>query len=94
MTFQTGTETDWAAVLARAENPPEEPGPRSGDWLRERIKPILPFRPRASWRLWAALGGIALVLLARQIYFGGRIPLLREPENFRVDTVSSEDSAR
>src|SRR5437879_188454 len=65
VTFQSGAETDWAAILARAENPQEEPAAASGYGVRERMRAILSYRPRVSWRLWAALGGIALVLVAR-----------------------------
>ena len=36
-------------------------------------------------RVGLALVIVVLLLLFRQWYFGGRIPLIREPEKFRVD---------
>ena len=39
----------------------------------------------AHWRIAVGVGLILLVLLIRQWYLGGRIPLIREPEKFRVD---------
>lgn len=36
-------------------------------------------------RIGAALLFLLVVLLVRQIYVGGRIPFIREPEQFRVD---------
>ena len=40
----------------------------------------------ARFRLiWLVVCIVAVLLLLRQCYLGGRIPLLREPEHFRVD---------
>jgi hypothetical protein len=42
-------------------------------------------RRRLLGRLFVALAVASLLLLIRQWYRGGTIPLIREPENFQVD---------
>jgi hypothetical protein len=47
-----------------------------------------------NWRFIArvaiALGVLLLLLMIRQWYLGGRIPILREPEKFRVAPAPEE----
>ena len=38
------------------------------------------------------LGMILLLWLAREWYLGGRIPFLREPEKFKIETTSSDNT--
>jgi hypothetical protein len=71
----------WRAVFARMEEAAREnkematatAGLNIGSWLSARR------------RVLAGIAVLVLLLLIRQWYFGGRIPLLREPEKFRVD---------
>jgi hypothetical protein len=43
------------------------------------------------WRAWIVVCIVMVLLLLRQCYLGGRIPLLREPEHFRVDPDPREE---
>jgi len=36
---------------------------------------------------------VIVALMLRQCYLGGRIPLLREPETFRVDPAPKDEGA-
>jgi len=83
---------DWTTLLSQVETAqqekaaptlPEAPVPTSGKAFSYR---------KAAPRLWAALGIILLLLVLRQWYVGGRIPFLREPENFRVDPAPLEET--
>ena len=58
-----------------------EPGGRS----RRQIRLAMPRQ------VWVAMAALLLLLVIRQYYVGGRIPLLREPEKFHVDTVAAEE---
>jgi len=40
---------------------------------------------RMAGRVCLAVGIILVLLMIRQLYLGGRIPLIREPEKFKVD---------
>jgi hypothetical protein len=42
-------------------------------------------------RTATAIGVLLLVLILRQIYIGGTIPFIREPENFKVDRGAAEN---
>jgi hypothetical protein len=44
-------------------------------------------------RAGIALAALVVVLLVRQWHAGGRIPLIREPEHFRVATDPNEGEA-
>ncbi|MGC3956400.1 MAG: hypothetical protein QM813_00010 [Verrucomicrobiota bacterium] len=80
MTFQPSAEIpDWNPHLQKAER------------LLKDLEDVRAGRGK-TWRtrlirqgLVAAMA-LALLFLVHQLYFGGRIPLLREPEKFRVDT--------
>src|SRR5206468_772059 len=83
--FPAHPDIDWATVLARTESVAAERVQQveAGDAMNEAAKRA------ARWRLVARVGiglaAVALLLLVRQWYLGGRIPLIREPENFQVD---------
>jgi len=82
--------THWPEVLAQAESLQTEarkPG-RSWVWIGSRLAALL--RPRLTLRVWIVLAVALLLLLARHWQLGGTIPLVREPENFRVDPLPQE----
>jgi hypothetical protein len=90
-------DLDWSRLLSQAGTPPgktvdpvepelvegtlEEPAPSPA--------PAATPAPRRHTLLRAGVlvAAVFLLLLVRQWYYGGRIPLLREPENFRVDSL-------
>lgn len=83
LTFYPHAKVDWQKMFddinAEENSGPEE---RPHPWKALiRHAHVLGFSNR---RLWLALGIIVLLLVARQFYRGGSIPLVREPENFRV----------
>lgn len=88
LTFQPGDKIDWKAWLARADRMvQDQEDSRAGRGKRWRSELI---RPTAI-----AVAALLLILLFWQLYFGGRIPLIREPEQFRVDPYpSGEDHVR
>ena len=94
VTFISGPRIDWLAALQKTENPPQKPSDESAGGTWEAVKSALPVKARISWRFWAVVAVITLVLVARQLYYCGRIPLIREPENFRVDTAPSSEPAK
>ena len=78
LTFRSGEKIDWTARLALADRIVQDlEESRAGRGKRWRLALIRPIA--------IAVGALLLLLLLRQLYVGGRIPLLREPEKFRVD---------
>ena len=77
--FQRIPGLDWRTIFERmeevtaAKKEAARTQSKLGRWLSAR------------WRVAAGVALILLVLLIRQWYLGGRIPLIREPEKFRVD---------
>ena len=51
-------------------------------------------QPAASYavRVAGMLGIVFTLWLARELYLGGRIPLLREPEKFKIDTTPYDNT--
>jgi hypothetical protein len=47
---------------------------------------------RVPAHVWITLAALVVVLVMRQWYVGGRIPLLREPEHFKVDVAPEEQA--
>jgi hypothetical protein len=85
ISFTPCSSLDWPILLTRIETDlqrPAEPAKSSATRMVFRRPAWLPSIPR---RLWITLGLVFLLLIARQWHRGGRIPLLREPEHFRVD---------
>lgn len=82
---------DWAELLLLADTFPSENAAagRSGwkGWL-----PVLGRFKGYVVRGLALLAFVVLSLLARQFYQGGRIPFLREPEEFRVESFQPDPS--
>jgi hypothetical protein len=92
--FRSHAQLDWPKLLAQAEELQQEKAkpPSAGFgwkemgrlWVRQCV---------ACRRLWIPLSILVLLLLLwRQWYVGGRIPLLREPEHFRVDPAPQAES--
>ena len=87
--FQPYPRVDWQAVIGRAESRElAESGVLHVKAARRRL-PRVNFTPHGLRRTGLLAGAIVLLIAARQYYYGGRIPLIREPERFRVDHVAS-----
>lgn len=88
--FQRDQRVDWPGLVSRVQTRVPEP---------IGLAPVRP-RRRLPWRSWARPAfvrrlGIAVViivalLLVREWRQGGQIPLLHEPEQFRVDPAPEE----
>jgi len=78
LSFQRHPDVDWIAILRQVEHIKEEQAGKSAAVRRAASLGVIR-------RVGLALVIVALLLLFRQWYFGGRIPLIREPERFRVD---------
>lgn len=79
LTFQTSPEIpDWQVHLHKAERLLKDleaaRAGRAKTWHTQLVRPAL-----------VAATAISLLFIVHQLYFGGRIPFLREPEKFRVD---------
>jgi hypothetical protein len=61
----------------------------SADQARKRAVNL-----RLVARLTLGLGILLTLLVIRQLYYGGTIPLLREPEKFKVDVVPPGEHKR
>ncbi len=90
LTFRAHPPLDWPALLARAEaiqaelERPISAKTRTADFAKGLLRAGL------TRRAAIALLVLLLLLLIRQWYTGGRIPLLREPEHFRVAPAPEE----
>ncbi len=97
LTFKLHGQPDWAALLLQGEAiRQEQEHPAGGDGVHRRADSSLArllWTSRRARRLWIALAAFLLLMLVRQWYLGGRIPLIREPEDFRVDPAPQEESA-
>ena len=84
-------DLDWAQLLAEAENSVAEQtaAPDVEQLAKKRLA-----RKQLGIRLAVAAGILLVLLLAKQLYQGGRIPLLREPEKFEVDRSPPPDLMR
>ena len=78
LSFQRHPDVDWIAILSQVEHIKEEQAGKSAAVRRAASLDVIR-------RVGLALVVVVLLLLLRQWYFGGRIPLIREPEKFRVD---------
>ena len=88
LTFKMHGEFDWMDILSQAEgilHDQEHPA-GSNATQRHGVSHLarLLWRSRRARRFCIALAAVLLLMLARQWYVGGRIPLLREPEHFRL----------
>jgi hypothetical protein len=90
ITFQTFPGVDWASLVSQFEKgePQSNAAKKSGtkkSWATKYLGTL-----RVPAHVWITLAALVLVLVMRQWYVGGRIPLLREPEHFKVDTAPEE----
>jgi hypothetical protein len=85
LTFRTHPDLDWTRLLSRADSVNDAQAPPTA--VEEETIKATPGvgRRRLLGRLFVALAVVSLLLLIRQWYRGGTIPLIREPENFQVD---------
>jgi hypothetical protein len=83
---------DWHGLLQAAEKPGQEVSTAGKGSALQRFTLLkrlaLNYAPRAA----AVLGLVFVLWIARQLYFGGRIPFLREPEEFRYEEVQAVDA--
>jgi hypothetical protein len=91
--FSAHPVLDWAQLVARVQEDLEPAGRRP---RRRRARGIaaalwLP-TPRTALRAAASMALLAVVLLGHQYYVGGRIFLIREPEEFQVDAWPAEET--
>ena len=74
---------DWNSALAASPDPEPEPIPSEA---AAAPKPrLIPLTGPLAAKLGATLALILTLILLRQWYVGGTIPLLRQPESFQVD---------
>jgi hypothetical protein len=78
-------DLEWAKLLALTEAPKE-----SDSFLpaaESAVAPVVsvPLHRRTAFRMGAAIAAGVLLILLRQWYLGGGIPLIMEPEHFQVD---------
>lgn len=97
LTFKMQGQVDWAGLLLQVETIQQEQEHPAGSDAAQRL--VGSSLARLLWtsgrarRLWLALAAVLLLMLIRQWYLGGRIPLIREPEHFRVDPAPREEAA-
>jgi len=81
LSFQRHPDADWVVILSQVQRIQAEQAAASAAGRRAA-------RLGVARRVGLALVIVVLLLLFRQWYFGGRIPLIREPEKFHVDPAS------
>jgi len=81
---------DWNAVLSQMEAAKNHRVTLAAAEAAAKRADKRKFAWRPLVRVAIALGIMLFLLIIRQWYVGGRIPILREPENFRVDPAPSE----
>jgi hypothetical protein len=88
ITFQNHPDLDWTRLLGSGGSGIDEPMPSSppeDTKLEETAPPTNAPRVRRALIRLGILIAIAMALyVSRQLYFGGRIPIVREPEKFKV----------
>ena len=83
LVFRNHPDIDWVELLSTTkEDTAMSPG---DDGKKAAVEHRDHAESRSQWIRRALLAAaVVLLLIARQMYNGGRIPLLREPEKFRV----------
>jgi hypothetical protein len=86
LSFQDLPGVDWNLILPQVEgiNEKVDQSEIAAGRLRKRAVNV-----KLAARIGLGLGILVAVLMLRQWYYGGTIPLLREPEKFKVDLVTS-----
>jgi hypothetical protein len=88
VTVKPHGQVDWPFLLTQAEailREDEQP-PGDSPTRYQALRQLVPklWRSSNTRRLWAALGVALLLILARQWYRGGTIPLIRQPRHFQI----------
>jgi len=98
ITLQKHPDLDWAQLLSAESSPATEGEEQPVDAQEEAVETgwgsLLFSRRPLAVRVTILVVLLLLVLVWRQVYFGGRIPLLREPEKFWVDPVRKAKARR
>jgi len=90
LTFYPCPEVNWAEILAAIERDTEESaGQKAGEPAHNNGWRLL-LHSSATRRVGVALAVVVILLVVRQWYIGGRIPLLREPHKFQVSPESTQ----
>jgi hypothetical protein len=76
-------EIDWPALLSPTHALTDDE--RAAVEAMGRKKARLKLRNKALLRAGIAVAALLIVFVVRQIWVGGTIPFIREPENFQVD---------
>jgi hypothetical protein len=95
--FQKHPGLDWPALLSarepEARSTPAEEGSAGEETPAAEEAPVTPARSRRTMiRVGLLLAVVVLLFVFRQLYYGGRIPLIREPEKFRVDPAPERET--
>lgn len=80
-------DLDWAKLLSETNASVEAQAALAAaqsQWNRKQQRKV------KAIRIGIAVAALAAAYVARQLYLGGRIPFLREPETFQVDTQPAE----
>lgn len=89
--FRNGAGMDWSAVTAHMAELAAARKIATTVGSEEGRRKLLAARWKLAGRIALGVGAILVVLAIRQWYFGGTIPLIREPEKFQVGTVPAGD---
>ncbi len=90
LVFQNHPDLDWAKLFASGEKEPPEPGETAAAAPADAPQtPKRTSRWHTAVRVGILIVAVLLLFILRQLYYGGRIPLIREPEKFRVDPAPS-----
>lgn len=81
-------DLDWAKLLSETNASVQDQAAVAAAEAALARKRLLKTK---ALRIGIAIAALAAVYVARQLYMGGRIPFIREPENFQVDKVEEPE---
>lgn len=87
ISFFNRAGVDWQAVFAHMAVLAEARKMATVVGSVEKQRELQAFRRKLAGRILLGVGVIVILLMIRQWYYGGTIPLIREPEKFRVGTI-------
>jgi len=88
--FGQAPELDWKTVLGQMEGARNRRLELAAAEAAAKRAALRAAKQRSLVRVAIALGILLLLLILRQWYVGGRIPILREPEKFYVTPLPTE----
>jgi hypothetical protein len=96
LSFKAHGQVNWQDFLSQADGimqGEQYPSAASSSQLEKVAQLARRFltSPTAR-RLWLGLAAVMLLMLAKQWYRGGTIPLIRQPEHFRVAPAAGEEA--